>query len=431
MTEKKWGFETVALHAGYQPDCETLSRAVPVYQTTSYVFRDSEHAANLFALKETGNIYSRIGNPTVEVLEKRLAALEGGVGALALSSGHAAIYTTILNIASAGDEIVSSSSLYGGTFNLFTHTLPRLGIKVHFVDPGRPENFRKAVSDKTKAVFGETIGNPRCDVLDIQGASEVAHEAGIPLIVDSTFTTPFLCRPFEFGADIVVHSMTKFIGGHGTSMGGIIIDSGKFDWAQNDKFSGLTNPDPSYHGISYTKDLGPAAFIGKARAQLLRDIGACLSPFNAFLILQGTETLSLRMERHVSNAQQVANFLENHPQVNWVSYPGLSSHPSHALTKKYLPRGAGAIMTFGIKGGLEAGKRFIENLRIFSHLANVGDAKSLVIHPASTTHSQLSEEELLKAGVSPDMVRLSIGLESIEDLLEDLDQALGTWNSQK
>ncbi|SFR07719.1 homocysteine synthase [Desulfoscipio geothermicus] len=431
MTEKKWGFETVALHAGYQPDCETLSRAVPVYQTTSYVFRDSEHAANLFALKETGNIYSRIGNPTVEVLEKRLAALEGGVGALALSSGHAAIYTTILNIASAGDEIVSSSSLYGGTFNLFTHTLPRLGIKVHFVDPGRPENFRKAVSDKTKAVFGEIIGNPRCDVLDIQGASEVAHEAGIPLIVDSTFTTPFLCRPFEFGADIVVHSMTKFIGGHGTSMGGIIIDSGKFDWAQNDKFPGLTNPDPSYHGISYTKDLGPAAFVGKARAQLLRDIGACLSPFNAFLILQGTETLSLRMERHVSNAQQVANFLENHPQVNWVSYPGLSSHPSHALTKKYLSRGAGAIMTFGIKGGLEAGKRFIENLRIFSHLANVGDAKSLVIHPASTTHSQLSEEELLKAGVSPDMVRLSIGLESIEDLLEDLDQALGTWNSQK
>ncbi|MTI84452.1 MAG: homocysteine synthase [Firmicutes bacterium] len=426
MADRKWSFETLALHAGYQPDSETLSRAVPVYQTTSYIFRDSEHAANLFALKEEGNIYSRIGNPTVEVLEKRLAALEGGVGALALSSGHAAIYTAILNIASAGDEIVSSSSIYGGTFNLFNHTLPRLGIKVHFVDPDRPENFRKAISDKTKAIFAETIGNPGCDVLDMQGVGKVAHEAGIPLIVDSTFTTPFLCRPFEFGADIVIHSMTKFIGGHGTSMGGIIIDSGNFDWTQNYKFPGLTEPDPSYHGISYAKEMGPAAFVGKARVQLLRDIGACLSPFNAFLILQGMETLSLRMERHVSNAQQVANFLENHSRVNWVSYPGLSSHPSYALVKKYLPRGAGAIMTFGIKGGLEVGKRFIENLLIFSHLANVGDAKSLVIHPASTTHSQLSEEELLKAGVSPDMVRLSIGLESIDDLLEDLDQALGT-----
>ncbi len=429
MAGKKWGFETVALHAGYQPDSETLSRAVPLYQTTSYVFRDSEHAANLFALKEEGNIYSRIGNPTVEVLEKRLAALEGGVGALALSSGHAAIYTAILNIASAGDEIVSSSSLYGGTFNLFKHTLPRLGIKVHFVDPDRPENFRKAISDKTKAIFAETIGNPGCDVLDMQAVGKVAREAGIPIIVDSTFATPFLCRPFEFGADIVIHSMTKFIGGHGTSMGGIIIDSGNFNWTQNDKFPGLSEPDPSYHGISYTKEMGPAAFVGKARVQLLRDIGACLSPFNAFMILQGMETLSLRMERHVSNAQQVANFLENHPRVNWVSYPGLSSHPSYALAKKYLSRGAGAIMTFGIKGGLEAGKRFIENLRVFSHLANVGDAKSLVIHPASTTHSQLSEEELLKAGVFPDMVRLSIGLESVDDLLEDLDQALGTSNS--
>lgn len=424
MTKTNWGFETLALHAGHKPDGETLSRAVPIYQTTSYAFRDSEHAANLFALKEEGNIYSRIGNPTVEVLEERLSTLEGGVGALALSSGHAAIYTTILNIASAGDEIVSSNSLYGGTFNLFAHTLPRLGIKINFVDPSKPENFRQAISDKTKAIYGETIGNPKCDVLDIEGVSEVAHEAGLPLIIDSTFTTPYLCRPTEFGADIVVHSITKFIGGHGTSMGGIIVDGGKFDWTQNDKFSGLTEPDPSYHGISYTKEKGSAAFIVKARTQLLRDFGACLSPFNAFLILQGIETLALRMERHVSNAQQIANFLVDHPNVSWVSYPGLSSHPSYTLAKKYLPKGAGAIMTFGIKGGLEAGKRFIEKLHIFSHLANVGDAKSLVIHPASTTHSQLSEEDLFKAGVSPDMVRLSIGLESIEDLLADLDQAL-------
>jgi len=424
MTRKNWGFETLALHAGHQPDSATLSRAIPIYQTTSFAFRDVEHAANLFALKEEGNIYSRIGNPTADILEKRLALLEGGVGALALSSGHAAIYTAVVNIASAGDEIVSSNSLYGGTFNLFAHTLPRLGIKVIFVDPGKPENFRKAISDKTKAIFGETIGNPKCDVLDIEEVAKVAHEAGIPLFIDSTFTTPYLCRPFEFGANIVIHSLTKFMGGHGTSMGGIIIDGGNFDWAQNDKFPGLTEPDPSYHGISYTKEKGSEAFIVKARTQLLRDFGACLSPFNAFLILQGIETLALRMERHVSNAQHIAEFLENHPDVRWVSYPGLIGHSSNALTKKYLPQGAGAIMTFGIKGGLEAGKRFIEKLQIFSHLANVGDAKSLVIHPASTTHSQLTEEELLKIGVSPEMIRLSIGLESIEDLLADLNQAL-------
>ncbi|MCL5780151.1 MAG: homocysteine synthase [Firmicutes bacterium] len=424
MTQKKLGFETLALHAGHRPDSETLSRAVPIYQTTSYVFRDSEHAANLFSLKEEGHIYTRIDNPTTDVLEKRLSALEWGVGALALASGHAAITTAILNIASAGDEIVSSTNLYGGTVNLFTHTFARLGIKVNFVNTDDPENFRRAVTDKTKAIFAETIGNPRCDVLDIEAVSKIAREAGIPLIIDSTFTTPYLCRPFEFGADIVVHSTTKFIGGHGTSIGGVIIDSGKFDWTQNDKFPGLTKPDPSYHGITYAKDIGLAAYIVKARVQLLRDMGACISPFNAFLLLQGIETLALRMERHVSNAQKVAEFLEGHPNVNWVSYPGLKGHPSYELGKKYLPKGAGAILTFGIKGGLEAGKKFIDSLKIFSHLANVGDAKSLVIHPASTTHSQLSEEALRKAGVSPDLVRLSIGLESIDDLLADLDQAL-------
>lgn len=424
MTDKKWGFDTLALHAGHQPDSATLSRAVPIYQTTAYAFRDTDHAANLFALSEPGHIYTRIDNPTVDVLEKRLAALEGGVGALAVSSGHAAISTAILNIAGVGDEIVSASNLYGGTANMFTHTLAKLGIKVRFVDITKPEDIKQAITEKTKAIFAEVIGNPKCDVLDIEAVSAVAHQAGIPLIVDSTFATPYLCRPFDFGADIVVHSATKFIGGHGTSMGGIIIDSGKFDWEQNDKFPGLTTPDPSYHGITYSKDAGAAAFITKARTQLLRDFGACLSPFNAFLLLQGIETLSLRMDRHVDNAKKVAEFLSNHPEVSWVSYPGLENSPYHELTKKYLPKGAGAIMSFGIKGGLAAGKKFIDSLNVFSHLANVGDAKSLVIHPASTTHSQLSEEAQLKAGVSPDLVRLSVGLESIEDLLADLDQAL-------
>lgn len=424
MIGKNWGFDTLALHAGHQPDCDTLSRAIPIYQTTSYVFRDSEHAANLFALKEQGHIYSRIDNPTVDILEKRLAALEGGVGALAFSSGHAAITAAILNIAAAGDEIVSSAGLYGGTVNLFSHTLARLGIKVHFVEPGDPENFKRAITGQTKAIFAEVIGNPNCDVLDIQRVSEIAHGAGIPLIVDSTFATPYLCRPIDFGADIVVHSATKFIGGHGTSMGGVIVDAGNFDWEQNDKFSGLTTPDPSYHGITYTKNVGKAAYIVKARTQLLRDLGACLSPFNAFLILQGVETLSLRMERHVSNAEGVADFLVNHPNVNWVSYPSLSGHPSYKLSKKYLPQGAGAIMAFGINGGIEAGKKFIDKLQVFSHLANVGDTKSLVIHPASTTHSQLSPAALLKAGVTPDLIRLSIGLENVEDLIADLDQAL-------
>ncbi|MEG6511556.1 homocysteine synthase [Desulforamulus ruminis] len=424
MTERKLGFETLALHAGHQPDRETLSRAVPIYQTSSYVFRDSEHAANLFSLKEEGHIYTRIDNPTTDVLEKRLAALEGGVGALGMASGHAAIVAAILNIASAGDEIVSSTNLYGGTVNLFTHTFARLGIKVVFVNPEDPENFRKAITEKTKALFAETIGNPRCDVLDLEAVGKIAHQAEIPLIVDSTFTTPYLCRPFDYGADIVVHSTTKFIGGHGTSIGGVIIDSGKFDWSQNDKFPGLNQPDPSYHDITYTKEMGAAAYIAKARTQLLRDLGACVSPFNAFLLLQGIETLALRMERHVSNAQRVAEFLQQHSLVNWVSYPGIKGHPSYELAQKYLPKGAGAILTFGIKGGLEAGRRFIDSLQIFSHLANVGDAKSLVIHPASTTHSQLSEEALKQAGVSPDLIRISVGLESIGDLLEDLDQAL-------
>ncbi|WP_031516729.1 O-acetylhomoserine aminocarboxypropyltransferase/cysteine synthase family protein [Desulfofalx alkaliphila] len=423
MKDQKWGFDTLALHAGHQPDSETLSRAVPIYQTTSHVFKDSQHAAKLFNLEEPGHIYARIGNPTVEILENRLAALEGGVGALAFATGHAAIAAAILNIASSGDEIVSSCNLYGGTVNLFTHTLARLGIKVHLVEPGNPENFKRAINDRTKAIFAEIIGNPRCDVLDIEKVSAIAHQAGIPLIVDNTFATPYLCRPFDFGADIVVHSATKFIGGHGTSMGGVIIDSGKFNWEQNDKFPGLTTPDPSYHGIIYSKDVGAAAYVVKAKTQLLRDLGASLSPFNAFLLLQGIETLSLRMDRHVSNAQKVAEYLQNHPQVNWVWYPGLSSHPSHGLGKKYL-KGAGAIMAFGIKGGLEAGRRFIDKLQLFSHLANVGDAKSLVIHPASTTHSQLSEEAQERAGVKPDLIRLSVGLENIEDLLQDLDQAL-------
>lgn len=424
MNDNKLGFETLALHAGHKPDSETLSRAVPIYQTTSYVFKDSEHAANLFGLKEEGHIYTRIDNPTTDILEKRLAALEGGVGALAFASGHAAITTAILNIASAGDEIVSSTNLYGGTVNLFTHTFARLGIKVRFVNPENLEELKNAINERTKAVFAETIGNPRCDVLDIEAVGSIAHAAGIPLIIDSTFTTPYLCRPFDFGADIVVHSTTKFIGGHGNSIGGTIVDSGKFDWTQNDKFPGLTSPDPSYHGITYTKDIGQAAYIVKARVQLLRDLGACLSPFNSFLLLQGVETLALRMERHVLNAQRVAEFLCNHPRVSWVSYPGLPEHQSFHLASKYLPKGAGAILTFGIKGGVEDGKRFIDSLKIFSHLANVGDAKSLVIHPASTTHSQLSEEAQRKAGVSPELVRLSIGLESIDDLLNDLDQAL-------
>ncbi|MDR3590510.1 MAG: homocysteine synthase [Negativicutes bacterium] len=416
-------FDTLAVHGGQEPDPTTGSRAVPIYQTTSYVFKDTEHAANLFALKEFGNIYTRIMNPTNDVLEKRIAALEGGVAALAFASGHAAISSAIFNIAEAGDEIVSSATLYGGTYNMFSYTLPRLGIKVKLVDPRDPENFRKAITSKTKAVYAETIGNPKIDVLDIETVASIAHSSGIPLIVDSTFSTPFLTRPIDFGADIVVHSATKFIGGHGTSMGGLVVDSGKFNWASG-KFPLLSEPDPSYNGLRYTESLGPLAYIIRLRTQILRDLGAALSPFNSFLFLQGLETLHLRMRRHSDNALAVARYLAGHDQVSWVSYPGLPDHPDHALAKKYLPSGAGAILTFGIKGGLEAGKKLINELKIFSLLANVGDAKSLVIHPASTTHSQLNSEQRAKAGAPDDMVRLSLGLEDAADLIDDLEKAL-------
>ncbi|MBO8142781.1 MAG: homocysteine synthase [Firmicutes bacterium] len=423
MSEKQYRFETLAVHAGQQPDPATGSRAVPIYQTTSYVFRDADHAADLFALKEFGNIYTRIMNPTTDVFEQRMAALEGGVGALALASGQTAETFAILNIAGSGDEIVSATSLYGGTYNLFQHTLPKFGITVKFVDPADPENFRRAITDRTKALYAETIGNPKGDVLDIEAVAAIAHEAGIPLIVDNTFASPYLCRPIEWGADIVVHSATKFIGGHGTSIGGVIVDSGKFDWTSG-KFPGLTEPDPSYHGIRYVETFGPMAYIIKARVQLLRDLGGCLSPFNAFLFLQGLETLHLRMERHCENALAVAKFLQQHPLVAWVNYPGLPGHPSYEKAQKYLPKGAGSIFTFGIKGGLEAGRRFINSVKLLSLLANVGDAKSLVIHPASTTHQQLSPEDQLAAGVTPDLVRLSIGIENVEDIIADLDQAL-------
>ncbi|MGA8942662.1 MAG: homocysteine synthase [Thermoactinomyces sp.] len=415
--------ETIAVHGGQVPDQATNSRAVPIYQTTSYVFNSTEHAANLFSLKEPGNIYTRIMNPTQDVFEKRVAELEGGVGALATSSGQAAITYAILNIAKTGDEIVSSSALYGGTFNLFNHTLPKLGIKVKFVDQSDPENFRKAITDRTKAIYAETIGNPQIDILDIEAVARIAHEHGIPLIVDNTFASPYLCRPIDFGADIVVHSATKFIGGHGNSIGGVIVDSGKFDWT-NGKFPELTEPDPSYHGVRYTEAVGPLAYITKARVQLLRDIGAAISPFNAFLLLQGLETLHLRMERHSENALQTAKYLDEHELVEWVNHPGLPNHRTYDLARKYLPKGQGAIFTFGIKGGLEAGKKFIDSLQLFSHLANVGDAKSLVIHPASTTHQQLSEEEQIRAGVRPELIRLSVGIEAIEDIIQDLDQAL-------
>ncbi|AZK46143.1 homocysteine synthase [Paenibacillus lentus] len=422
--ERQLGLETLAVHAGQEIDPTTYSRAVPLYQTTSFGFRDTEHAANLFGLKEFGNIYSRIMNPTNDVFEKRIAALEGGVGALATSSGQAAITFSILNIAGAGDEIVSSSTLYGGTYNLFSTTLAKLGIKVTFVDSSDPENFRAAITNKTKALFAETIGNPKGDVLDIEAVAAIAHEHGIPLIVDNTFPSPYLLQPIKHGADIVVHSATKFIGGHGTSIGGVIVDGGKFDWAASGKFPGLTEPDPSYNGLVYTEALGPLAYILKARVQLQRDLGASLSPFNAWLLLQGLETLHLRVERHSENALKVAKHLEAHPHVEWVSYPGLPNHESYALAQKYLPKGQGAILTFGIKGGLEAGRKLINSVKLFSHLANVGDSKSLIIHPASTTHLQLSPEEQQSAGVSPGLIRLSIGTESIEDIIYDLDQAI-------
>jgi O-acetylhomoserine (thiol)-lyase len=420
--EKQYGFETLQLHAGQEPDPTTGARAVPIYQTTSYNFRDSEHAANLFALKEFGNIYTRIMNPTTDVVEKRVAALEGGVGALAVASGQAACTLACLNIAQAGDNIVSASKLYGGTYNLFAHTFKKLGIEVRFVDSDTPSAFADATDDRTRLYFAETMGNPDINVLDIEAVANLAHQHGIPLLVDSTFTTPYLCRPFDFGADLVMHSMTKFIGGHGTSIGGVIVDSGKFDWT-NGKFPELVEPDPSYHGVQYVESFGPLAYILKARTQMLRDLGPALSPFNAFLFLQGLETLSLRMQRHCSNAQAIAEHLQKHPKVLWVNYPGLPSHCGHHLVEKYLPRGCGAILGFGIAGGAQAGVRFINSVELFSHLANVGDAKSLIIHPASTTHQQLTEDEQRAAGVTSEFVRLSIGLESVGDLIADLDQA--------
>ncbi|USB32643.1 homocysteine synthase [Paenibacillus sp. YPG26] len=422
--ERKLAFETLAIHGGQEIDPTTQSRAVPIYQTTSYGFRDTEHAANLFGLKEFGNIYSRIMNPTNDVFEKRIAELEGGVGALATSSGQAAITFSILNIAGAGDEIVSSSTLYGGTYNLFSTTLAKLGIKVTFVDASNPEDFRAAITDKTKALYAETLGNPKGDVLDIEAVAAIAHENGLPLIVDNTFPSPYLLRPIEFGADVVVHSATKFIGGHGTTIGGVIVDSGKFDWKASGKFPGLTEPDPSYNGVVYTDAVGPLAYIIKARVQLQRDLGASLSPFNSWLLLQGLETLHLRVERHSQNALKVAQYLEAHEDVEWVSYAGLPSHASYELAKKYLPKGQGAILTFGIKGGIESGRKLIHSVKLFSHLANVGDSKSLIIHPASTTHLQLTEEEQASAGVTPGLIRLSIGTESIDDILYDLEQAI-------
>ena len=417
-------FETVALHGGQTADPTTNARAVPIYKTTSNVFNDAEHAANLFALREFGNIYTRIMNPTTDVLEKRVAALEGGVGALGVSSGQAAITLSLLNLVHPGEEIVSSLSLYGGTYNLFTTTFPKMGIKVRFVDSTDPENFRKAITDKTRVIYAESVGNPRLDTLDFKATADISHERGIPLVVDNTLPTPYLVRPIDHGVDVVVHSATKYIGGHGTSIGGVIVDSGKFDWT-NGKFPDFTEPDASYHGVVYSKSFGNLAYIIKTRVQLLRDLGPALSPFNSFLFLQGLETLHLRMERHSQNAMKVAKHLETQPQVTWVSYPGLTTHPQYQLAKQYHYRGLyGGILGFGIKGGRDSGKRFIEKLELLSHLANVGDAKSLAIHPATTTHSQLTAQEQLLSGVTDDYVRLSIGLESVDDIIADIDQAL-------
>jgi O-acetylhomoserine (thiol)-lyase len=423
MERFDFGFDTRMLHAGQTPDPTTGARAMPIYQTTSFVFEDTEHAAHLFALNKFGNIYTRISNPTTAAFEERLASLEGGVGGLATASGQAAQLVALTTLLQAGDEMVSSSTLYGGTYNQFALTFKRFGIQVYFVDAADPENFRRAITPKTKLLYGETIGNPKADVFDIQAVADIAHEHKLPLIIDNTFASPYLCRPFEYGADIVVHSATKFIGGHGTCIGGIIVDGGTFPW-DNGTFPDMVEPSPGYHGMRYWETFGNFTFIMKARVEMMRDLGACLSPFNAFLFLQGLETLSLRMERHVQNAMAIAKWLHEHRFVSWVSYPGLPNSPYYERAKKYLPKGAGAIFTFGIKGGRAAGRRFIEAVKIHSHLANVGDAKSLVIHPGSTTHQQLTDEEQVAAGISPDMIRISIGLESLDDLLWDLDQAL-------
>ena len=423
--DAKLKIETLALHGGQDADPTTGARAVPIYQTTSYQFKDTEHAANLFGLKEFGNIYTRLMNPTTDVFEKRMALLDGGVGALAVASGQSAITLALLNIARAGDEIVSADNLYGGTYNLFHYTFSRFGITVKFVKSNDLCALQKAVTPKTKAIYAESIGNPKLDVADIEGIAGVAHESSIPFVLDNT-VSPYLLRPIDFGVDIVVYSATKFIGGHGTSLGGVIVDSGKFDWT-NGKFPLIADPDPSYHGINFVealKTMGNIAYITKARLSLLRDLGPALSPFNAFLFLQGLETLHLRLPRHAENALAVAGWLEKHPKVSWVNYPGLNSSPEQPRVKKYLPKGAGAIIGFGIKGGAAAGKKFIESLELISHLANVGDAKTLAIHPATTTHQQLSAEEQLATGVTPDFIRLSIGIEHIEDIIADIKQAL-------
>jgi O-acetylhomoserine (thiol)-lyase len=428
MSETKQQLATLAVHAGQAPDPATGSRAVPIYQTTSYLFQDADHAARLFALQEFGNIYTRIMNPTTDVLEKRVAALEGGAAALATSSGQAAETLTIITMAAAGDEIVSTTSLYGGTYNLFHYTLPRLGINVKFVDADDFDGLRKTINSKTRAVYTETLGNPKLDVADIETLASIAHENGLPLVIDNTCASPALNRPIEWGADIIINSATKFLGGHGNSIGGVIVDAGKFDWAASGRFKEFTEPDPSYHGLSYTQAFGPLAFILKARVQGLRDTGAALSPFNAFLILQGIETLHLRMERHSQNAMVVARHLEQHPGVEWVNYPGLESSPYYERARKYMPDGQSSLLTFGIKGGYDAGKKLINSLKLFSLLANIGDAKSLVIHPASTTHQQLSVEEQASTGVTPELVRLSVGIEDVRDLIADLDQAIEAAN---
>jgi O-acetylhomoserine (thiol)-lyase len=427
MPEEQRHFATLAVHAGQSPDPATGSRAVPIYQTTSYLFQDADHAGRLFALKEFGNIYTRIMNPTTDVFEKRVAALEGGVAALAAASGQAAETLVLTTLAKAGDEIISTTSLYGGTYNLFHYTLPRLGITVRFADADDFDGIRAAINDKTRAIYTESLGNPKLDVVDIERLASVAHEHNLPLVIDNTTPSAALVRPIEWGADIVVNSATKFLGGHGTTIGGVIVDAGKFNWA-NGRFKEFTEPDPSYHGLSYHEAFGPLAFILKARVQGLRDTGAALSPFNSFLLLQGIETLHLRLERHSQNALAVAKHLEAHPGVEWVNYPGLESGPFHSRAKKYLPSGQGALVTFGIKGGYEAGKKLIDHLQLFSHVANIGDAKSLVIHPASTTHQQLSVEEQAGTGVTPELVRLSVGIEDIRDILADLDQAIESAN---
>ena len=421
-------FATLAVHAGQSPDSATGARAVPIYQSTSYVFHDADHAARLFDLKEFGNIYTRIMNPTTDVFEKRVAALEGGAAALATASGQAAETLALITLAASGDEIISTTSLYGGTYNLFHYTLPRLGIDVRFVDADDFDGLRAANNGKTRAIYTESLGNPKLDVVDIEKLASIAHENMLPLIVDNTTPSPALVRPIEWGADIVINSATKFLGGHGNSIGGVMVDAGKFDWAASGRFREFTEPDPSYHGLSYTAAFGPLAFILKARVQGLRDTGAALSPFNAFLLLQGIETLHLRMERHSQNALAVARYLGEHPGVEWVNYPGLESSPYFARAKKYMPAGQGALVTFGIKGGYDAGKKFIDALQLFSLLANIGDAKSLVIHPASTTHQQLSVEEQAATGVTSELVRLSVGIEDIRDILADLDQAIQTAN---